>query len=385
MAAPYDFTRVSLLGGPLHQLGRRVGLVRGESNTIALGIAIGWSLWLVLLLLGFFGGIASQLLSLAWISGHVRLLVFIPLLFIFESWLDPQVRAFIRSSVDAGLVPVTERPKLSAHLERLSRWTNAWWPDIACLAVAALFTATGWRTQQYGATVVFDSSQAIFQGTAASELYWAVGPTLFRFLVFRTIWRLGLWWHLLWKVSRLPLRLVPIHPDRAAGLGGLEIVQTACLPLVAGVSAVMAAAHAEEMYRGGISFAAVYPGIATVAGVSLVLVFGPGLLFVPDLLACRQRGFVDYMGLASHYVQDFEQKWLAGRSGEPLLGTADLQSLADLSTSVGIVRDMRLLPASPRLLIGVVVAALAPVLPLWLFQYSLAELIQKAFGGLVGL
>jgi hypothetical protein len=86
--------------------------------------------------------------------------------------------------------------------------------------------------------------------------------------------------------------------------------------LVAGVSALMAAAHAEEMYRGGLSFAAVYPGIATVAAVSLVLVFGPGLVFVPDLLACRQRGFVDYMGLASRYVQDFEQKWLAGRSGD---------------------------------------------------------------------
>ena len=51
---------------------------------------------------------------------------------------------------------------------------------------------------------------------------------------------------------------------------------------------------------------------------------------------------------------------------DPLLGTADLQSLADLSNSVGIVRNMRWVPVSTRLLITVVIAALLPMLPLLL-------------------
>lgn len=38
----------SLLDGPLHELGRRLGLVRGETNTVLLGLAMGWGLWLLI-------------------------------------------------------------------------------------------------------------------------------------------------------------------------------------------------------------------------------------------------------------------------------------------------------------------------------------------------
>jgi hypothetical protein len=53
------------------------------------------------------------------------------------------------------------------------------------------------------------------------------------------------------------------------------------------------------------------------------------------------------------------------------LGTSDLQSLADLSDSVGIVRNMRWVPVSTRLLMAVVIAALLPMLPLFLFKYHI--------------
>jgi hypothetical protein len=67
------------------------------------------------------------------------------------------------------------------------------------------------------------------------------------------------------------------------------------------------------------------------------------------------------------------------------LGTADIQSLADLSNSVSIVRDMRLVPVSPSLLMYVAAAALLPLLPLVLFKYPIADLLAKFFGGLSGL
>ena len=52
----------SLLGGPLHQFGARLGLVRGD-DTIALGLTLGWLSWLVLVFLAFAKGapaISSQ-------------------------------------------------------------------------------------------------------------------------------------------------------------------------------------------------------------------------------------------------------------------------------------------------------------------------------------
>jgi hypothetical protein len=93
------------------------------------------------------------------------------------------------------------------------------------------------------------------------------------------------------------------------------------------------------------------------------------------------------MEFAARYVTDFEKKWLnaAAPSEEPLLVTSDLQSLADLSTSVGTVRNMRWLHVGMRLLIAVGAAALLPMLPLLLFKYPIAELVQKLFSKLAGL
>lgn len=49
--------------------------------------------------------------------------------------------------------------------------------------------------------------------------------------------------------------------------------------------------------------------------------------------------------LAQRYVEGFEQKWIHEcASGEELLGSADVQSLADLDNSYSMVREMRAVP-----------------------------------------
>jgi hypothetical protein len=118
-----------------------------------------------------------------------------------------------------------------------------------------------------------------------------------------------------------------------------------------------------------------------------VLFVGPACIFSRKLWVCRIKGLTDYMALAAHYVGDFDKKWLAAdpaRRAE-LLGTADLQSLADLNNSMGIVREMRLVPISTRMLTEFGLAALVPALPLLLFKYPLAELAQQLVARLSGL
>jgi hypothetical protein len=50
------------------------------------------------------------------------------------------------------------------------------------------------------------------------------------------------------------------------------------------------------------------------------------------------------------YVRDFDDKWLRGGTStdEPLLGNADVQSLADLANSFEVVRTMRIVPVDER-------------------------------------
>ncbi len=180
---------------------------------------------------------------------------------------------------------------------------------------------------------------------------------------------------------------MPIHPDGAAGLGYLEIVQAHFTALVLAISIVVSASFAEEISSGKTVFEVIYPAFALTLIVELALIFLPPCVFAFRLRACQEKGLSDYMVFAARYVNDFEKKWLNASviPADPLLGTADLQSLADLSNSVGIVRNMRWVPVSTRLLVTVVIAALLPMLPLLLFKYPVAELVQRVLSKLAGL
>jgi hypothetical protein len=135
------------------------------------------------------------------------------------------------------------------------------------------------------------------------------------------------------------------------------------------------------------TFEAMYPGVAFTLLADAVLFIGPLCVFSRKLWSCKVKGLNDYSALAERYVNAFDRKWLgADRDpAEPLLGTADIQSLADLSNSVSIVRDMRLVPVSPSLLTYLAVAALLPLLPLVLLKYPLTQLLARFAEGLSGL
>lgn len=361
-------------------------LVRGGTNTVALGFAIALLLWGVLVALSLLEGAGRQLFSIAAVGGHVRLLLVIPLFFLCESLLDPRMAAFVRTIVDSGVVPRNARPALEAEIARIGRWKASWLPEALCLTAAVALTLAAPMAQLPGAAPSYPPGHAAAEATLAGQWYWWVCLTLFRFLVFRWLWRLALWYIFLWRVSRLPLNLVPTHPDGVAGLGYLEVVHAHFTPLVFALSAVEAASFAAGIATGRTTFEALYPALAIVLVADALLFVMPLFIFAPRLWACRVKGLGDYTIFASHYVDGFDRKWLADtRDEKALLGTPDLQSLADLANSTNIVRSMRWAPVSRRLLIDLALAALLPLLPLLLLAYPIAELAELFFTKLLGL
>jgi hypothetical protein len=385
-----DAEDFSLLGGPLHRLGCRLGLVRDGTNTTALGLALGAFPWIVLVALALVEGLGHVLFSIEGIGAHVRLLVAIPLLFVCEAFIDPRFTAFGHEIVRSQVVPATARPKLESEIARIIRWKDAWLPEV-CFFLAAVVLAVTMRNANFvdylSGLPGGSNPSAVSKTTWSSHWYWMGCMTLFRFLLLRWLWRLALWCFFLWRVSRLALRLVPTHPDRAGGLGYLEVVHTEFIPLVLAISAVQSGSLAEAIGSGRMTLEAIYPGVAVTLLVDAVLFLGPLGVFSRRLWECKVKGLSDYNALAERYVNEFDRKWLgAGPApGDPLLGTADIQSLADLSNSVSIVREMRLVPVSARMLMYLAVAALLPLLPLALFKYPLADLLAKFFGSLTGL
>lgn len=384
-AAVEPMPELSALGGPLHRLGVRLGLVRGDKHTVRLGLAIGALLWIVLLALGLIEGVVERLFSMSVLGGHVRLLLATPLFFLCETWVSHSMAAFAREIASAGVVPESTMAAFKAEIERSNRWKDSWVPDVVCALVAGPIGALAPHIGLLGATGVPDGI-AQLELTWTAQWYWGVCLPVFRFLMLRWLWRLGWWCHFLWRVSRLKLRLVPTHPDGVAGLGYLEVVHAEFAPLILALSAVQSASIAEEIHRGSMTFDAAYPALAVVFIVVAVLFIGPLCVFIPRLWACRAQGLADYMSFSSHYVNSFDNKWMKpAPECEPLLGTADLQSLADLQNSIGRVREMRLIPVGQELLIGMLASAALPMLPLALLRYPIAELAGKFFARLSGL
>jgi hypothetical protein len=92
------------------------------------------------------------------------------------------------------------------------------------------------------------------------------------------------------------------------------------------------------------------------------------------------KGLLEYGALATKYVQSFDQKWVRGKSPDrqELLGTSDIQSLADLRNSYDIVRQMRIVVIDRKTALTLLVSAALPFLPLLLTIMPLEQVVQKA-------
>jgi hypothetical protein len=114
---------------------------------------------------------------------------------------------------------------------------------------------------------------------------------------------------------------------------------------------------------------------------------GPTCVFVPRLLKARRNGLAEYGELANRYVRKFEEAWVLGKAnieGRELLGTSDIQSLADLATAYQVVNDMRVVPFSNKVVIEVVVAFLLPIAPLLFTVIPAEKLLDQFIHGFLG-
>jgi hypothetical protein len=65
---------------------------------------------------------------------------------------------------------------------------------------------------------------------------------------------------------------------------------------------------------------------------------------------------------------------------EPLIGSADIQSLADLGNSLEVVRTMRVAPITKEDILQLMATTLAPMVPLLLTMMPLGDLLKMLFG-----
>ena len=383
-----DFSIV--LGGPLFRILCRAHLC---DDALLLAprriVAISLFAWLPLLLIssmeGQAGGNGTAVPFLLDWEVHIRFLVAMPLLIAAEPVVHRQLRPFVRQFLERALVPEQARARFDAAIASAVRLRNSVLAEV--LLVVFVYTVgilIVWR--QYfalGATTWYATPSPGGTGLSLAGMWYGyVSLPLFQFLLCRWYFRLFIWARFLWQVSRIELHLIPTHPDRVAGLGFLSDTAYTAGLLALAHGALLAGQLAVRIFYLGATLPSFKTEIAVMVLLLLGAVLGPTLVFMPQLLRTKLAGNLEYGTLAERYVREFDAKWLRGGAPaeEPLVGSSDIQSLADLRNSVDIVRTMRLAPVTMEAVIGLGATTLLPVAPLVFTMMPLHELLRNLAG-----
>jgi hypothetical protein len=385
---PQDFSLV--LGGPLFQFLRRSHL-SGDALELMRRrlIIIPLLAWLPLLVLSALEGQALggnvAVPFLLDVEAHVRFLVAMPLLIVAELVVHQRLRFVVRQFLERNLIPASVLARFETIVASALRLRNSVLAEVLVIAfVYGVGILILWRQYTALDTATWYAAPTAegLQLSLTGMWYGYVSLPFYQFLLIRWYFRLFIWARFLWRVSRLDLSLVPTHPDRVGGLGFLANTVYAFMPLATAHGAMFAGWIANRIFYLGATLPEFKFEIAVLVVFLVGVVLGPLLVFASQLAQAKRTGNREYGTLAERYVREFDTKWLRGGApaDEVLVGSGDIQSLADLCNSFEVVRTMRIAPVTREAIIQLVAATLAPLVPLALTMMSLEDLLKQLIG-----
>ncbi len=384
-SAADDFSLVG--GGRSRRLLARLGLAGPGGRAVTKeALVLAAVAWLPLLVLSLAQGLALtarvKVPFLEDLSAHVRFLAALPLLVLAQAIIDRWCGKALQHVLTSGLVKAEDRPQVEGVVRTVSVLRDSAVFEVVILLLAyarpvvALVSGLGepfpsWRVPAppHGLS-------------AAGWWFLLVSLPLFNFLLYRWVWGFLIWAFFLWRLSWLPLQLVATHPDRGGGLTFLGDIQMRFAPGVAALSALLAAFIEERALLLGVPVARSESVVIGFVIAAVVIVLAPLFVFLPRLMGCRTQGLLDYSALGHQYTEAFHRKWVEGPQpeDEPLLGTSDIQSLADIGNSFAVIREMRVVPLDLKTAGIVAAAAVVPLLPLVFAVLPAADVLKKVAG-----
>jgi hypothetical protein len=352
---------------------------------VRLALVLSLATWLPLVLLALLQGVALpgtvKQPFFQDITPHVRFLFALPLLVIAEVVIGPRLVEVGSQFVASALVTDADLPRFEAIVASAVKLRESRLTELLLLAVAYLTTAT-----VIGRELGTDISPSWLGGMGPSGIhltltgwfYVAVSVPIYQFILFRWLLRLMHWAGFMFRMSSLDLKLLPTHADRMAGLGFIgEAIPPTSLVVLAGSSVLSSAILTQVLYWGAKPKELIV-GFAAFVVTVLLAFLAPFLVFTPKLILAKRNGLKAYRALATRYAQSFDSKWVSGAAepSEPLLGSQDIQSLADMGNNFDRVKSMKVFPIGPSDLWEILLAMLLPGIFILFTQVSLEEVIH---------
>jgi hypothetical protein len=372
-------------GGPSHRLEVRLGLIRTDPTGIAQRSFICiLATWVPLLGLSALQGHATgRLVAIPFLGDfavHARFLLAVPMLLaatVLGPWLADAAGYF----VDSGLVAAEDSRKFDTAIDLGLRWRDSGAAELVLVLLAYALSVANLTSM-----AVHVSTWYAVRTDSGITLTWAgwwfvvFCVPLMQFLILRWLWRAFLWAQFLWRMNRLKLQLVPTHPDQAAGLAFVGEVQQYFGIVLFAFSIAVAGVLANGIIYDGVRLSHYAPVIVIYVVAAVAMFLTPIFVFSATLWRTKRVGLFQYGRLGNEYTSAFHRKWISngGQIEETLLGTGDIQSLADLGSSYLFVRRMNLAPMRLYTPVCLILACLIPMAPLTLTMMPIEEILKMA-------
>jgi hypothetical protein len=380
-----------VVGGPFHAiLGRLHLLGPDQLPTLRTALLLALLVWLppaVLALVEAFAWGRSE--TLGFFTDPTiptRFLLATATLIATERHADSRVGLIVRQFRGARIVAAEGLRGFQEALARADRRSSSALAEAVLLAGAfAVATITEREVVTLGRNTwegALVAGQVVLSRTGMVENYFSA--PLFAFLLLRWLWRFLVWSVLLFRVSRLPLQLTPLHPDRSAGLGFLTVYPGVFSGFVFAMSCVVASMFLREVHLHHVGLDAIQFRILGWLAAVLVVFIGPLLVFTGPLVRCRERALLEYGRLANQHQLAFHRKWIVeNRDGEELLVGPEASAASDLNATVGAALALRTVPFDRTAVLQLLALAGLPMLAVIASKMPLLEFAQRVAGAVL--
>ena len=369
-----------MAGDPLDRIQRRLGFKGGNASSPVRAIVIILAITVLpLFIICAVEGTLGSLLRDPLILG--RLLITLPLLELSGMPISRAVARAVQRFHAEELVTAEDQPRFDATIAAAVRMRDSVLAAVVIVVIAFGIALVGGRE----VTLSYVLGWAHRDGALSVAGWWyvLVSVAVYHLVRLRWLWRLLVWWRFLFGVARIPLRLMPSHPDRSGGIGFLSTTVNAFGLLLFALCVGFGFDCRALILRGGESLHSLTIAMVGVPLLLIVWIAAPLVFFLPQLDVTKKRGRSDYAVLAARYVRRFDARWLGPDADDTqLLGTSDLQSLADLANSYSVVREMRHVPMNKQTIVGLILIGTAAMLPAITAEIPLRDILLKVLSRL---
>lgn len=315
------------------------------------------------------------------IDVHIRFLISLPLLIYGEVVANQWLKVITNKFLENNIILEKNRKNFNSIIKSTMQLTNS---SLVESFLIFFVIVIGYQiSSEYMPINGSTWYTSVVDGTIKLRLsgfwYAFISLPIFQFLLLRWYYRLILWYRFLWKVARLRLQLNSLHPDRAGGLGFLNISIYAFTPFLLAHSVLLSGMIFNRVWNTHVQLMQFQLEIISIIFLLALLPLIPLLFFAFTLADTKRMGTLKYGTFAQTYVNDFRRKWFVNmKNDKAILGTPDIQSLSDLASSFDVSKKMRVAPFNGSDVIQILILICLPLLPLVLVIMPIEKIITQA-------